>query len=121
MTIVDRLSGVSGALAYKAPVRAATTANITLSGEQIIDGVAVTAGDRVLVKDQITGSENGIYDASTGAWTRAKDWNGQGDIVEGTQVFVHSGTVAANRAFALATSDPITIGATSLSFVGVAG
>jgi len=70
----------------KAPCVAATTANITLSGEQTIDSVAVVAGDRVLVKDQSTGSENGIYDVKTGAWTRATDWNNANDVVEGMLV-----------------------------------
>lgn len=60
-TITDRLAGVTASLASKAPVRAATTANITLSGAQTIDAVAVVADDRVLVKNQTDGTENGIY------------------------------------------------------------
>lgn len=58
---------------FKKSVKAATTANITLSGAQTIDGVAIVAGDRVLVKDQTTPAQNGIYDASATAWTRATD------------------------------------------------
>ena len=52
---------------------AATTANITLSAPQTIDGVSVVAGNRVLVKDQTTAATNGIYVVAAGAWTRAVD------------------------------------------------
>jgi len=61
-TTTERLAGVMASLAGKAPVRVGTTANITLSAAQTIDGVAVVADDRVLVKDQTDGTENGIYD-----------------------------------------------------------
>jgi hypothetical protein len=57
----------------KAPVKAATTANIALSGLQTIDGVALAAGDRVLVKNQTYEQKNGIYIVATGDWPRAKD------------------------------------------------
>ena len=63
-------------LAIKTPVRVATTANITLSGTQTIEGVTVAADDRVLAKDQTTGSQNGVYKVSTGSWTRATDFDG---------------------------------------------
>jgi hypothetical protein len=58
-------------ISWKAPVTAATTANITLSGPQTIDGKAVVAGNTVLVKNQTTSSENGIYQVNAGAWTYA--------------------------------------------------
>ena len=64
MTAVDRLNGVHSGLGQKAPVRVATTANVTLSGLQTIDGVTLEADDRILVKDQTTTSENGIYAAT---------------------------------------------------------
>lgn len=116
MTSVDRIQGLSGSLAVKAPCRVATTANITLSGEQTIDGVAVVEGDRVLVKDQTDTTENGIYDASTGAWTRALDFDGANDVVRGTLVNVVSGTVGGGFVYELTTANPITIGTTSLAF-----
>ena len=59
--------------AFKRSVKAATTANITLSGTQTIDGVVLSVGDRILVKDQTTSSQNGIYVVATGAWTRSLD------------------------------------------------
>ena len=116
MTSTDRFSGLAPNLAIKAPCRAATTANITLSGAQTIDGVAVVADDRVLVKDQTDQTENGIYDASATAWTRAKDFDGARDVVKGTQVLVTSGTTAAGIQYQLTTTNPITIDTSNLTF-----
>lgn len=112
----SRLGGIPDGLAFKAPVYLATTANITLSGVQTIDGVSATAGKRVLVKDQTTASENGIYDVSSGAWTRSVDFATNGDVVCGTWVQVTSGTVSARCGFVVTTADPITIGTTSIAF-----
>ena len=67
-------SGSTNIPAIKPPVDVATTANITLSGEQTIDGV-LTSGSRVLVKNQSTASQNGIYVSSSGAWSLAADFN----------------------------------------------
>ena len=88
----DQVRGASPSLAFKAPCKVATTANITLSGLQTIDGVLTAADDRVLVKAQATGSENGIWIAAAGAWRRAPDFNGARDVVEGTQVYVTDGS-----------------------------
>lgn len=116
MTVVDRRYSVSEGTAVKAACRVATTANITLSGEQTIDGVAVTSGDRVLVKDQTDATENGIYQVSTGNWTRTPDFDGAYDAVTGTRVFVLSGTIAAVTEWYLETTGTITIGTTELAF-----
>jgi hypothetical protein len=112
----DRTAGLVGHTGIKAPVRAATTANITLSGEQTIDGVACVTDDRVLVKDQTTASENGVWVVDTGAWSRAKDFNGTYDIVNGTMIRVNEGSVNADALFIVDTADPLTIGTTSLVF-----
>ena len=93
-TYTDRLQGLSTSVAVKAPCRVATTANITLSGLQTIDGVLVSAGDRVLVKDQADPIENGIYDASSSDWHRALDFDGSRDVVGGTQVSVVEGALS---------------------------
>jgi hypothetical protein len=80
-------------LAWKEPVLAASMGNLTLSGEQTIDTVAVVAGDRVLVKDQTTASQNGIYTVAVGAWSRsigADDW----DEYLGAITFVIDGSQA---------------------------
>lgn len=115
--VVSRLRGVKSSQAIKVPCRVATTANITLSGEQTIDGVAVVDGDRVLVKDQTTASENGIYEVDTGAWDRAPDWDGVGDVVTGTTVYVTSGTVGVGF-WKVTTSGTIVVGTTSVALSG---
>jgi hypothetical protein len=80
-------------ISWKQPVLAATLSNITLSGAQTIDTVAVVAGDRVLVKNQTAQAENGIYIAATGAWSRSPDANDWDELVSAL-VFVESGTQA---------------------------
>jgi len=102
--------------AVKNTVRVATTANITLSGAQTIDGVSVIAGDRVLVKNQSTASQNGIYVAASGAWSRSTDANTTGQLSQGTRIGVTQGTVGANQTFYITTANPITIGSTSITF-----
>lgn len=74
----------------KLSVRAATTASITLSGTQTIDTVSVIAGDRVLVKNQGTQAQNGIYVVAAGAWSRAADMDAASEV-DGTFVVVEDG------------------------------
>lgn len=63
-------------LTLKTPARLATTANLaSLSGALSIDGFTTATGDRILVKNQTTTSQNGVYVAASGAWTRATDFN----------------------------------------------
>lgn len=119
MSQTDRTTGLVGHLGIKAPVRAATTANITLSGLQTVDGVVLVADDRVLVKNQTTGSENGIYAADTGTWERAKDFNGVYDIVKGTMARVTDGSTLSDSYWAVSTANPITIGTTAITFTQV--
>jgi hypothetical protein len=83
---------VAQGLDTKASVRAATIGNITLSAPQTIDDVAVIANDRVLVKNQTTASQNGIYIVNAGAWTRATDANAWSELVSAF-TFVEEGTV----------------------------
>lgn len=108
-------------LDVKASVRTATTANITLSGTQTIDGVAVIAGDRVLVKDQTTGANNGIYVVAAGAWARSTDADASVEVTSGMYTFVSEGTTNADSGWQLTTDDPITLGTTSLTFVQFTG
>ncbi len=115
----DRRLGLTGGTAFKAPVDCATTANITLSGEQSIDGVT-TSGSRVLVKNQTTVSENGIYNSDSGSWIRALDFDGANDVVKGTLVLVASGSTNAGSVYEVSASNPITIGTTSITFANVA-
>lgn len=97
----------------KTSVAAATTANITTTAPQTIDGVAVIAGNRVLVKNQTTASQNGIWIVAAGAWTLAPD-SITGELNNGALVTVEAGTVNAAKSFILTTVDPITVGTTAL-------
>lgn len=115
-TYVDTLSA---GLRWKAPARVATTANIALTGAQTIDGVSAVAGDRVLVKNQSTGSENGIYVVAAGAWARATDADSATEL-DGAAVFVTAGTANADRAF-VQTADAITVGTTALVWTQFSG
>lgn len=109
-------------LDIKPSVRVATTgANITLSGTQTIDGIAIVAGDRVLVKDQTTASQNGVYVVAAGAWTRATDASSNATVTSGMYAFVSVGTQNASTGFVLTTPDPITVGTTALTFVQFSG
>jgi uncharacterized cupin superfamily protein len=110
--IKSQLDAVAAAAAagyvIKQPVRAATTVaggNITLSGAQSIDGVSVVAGDRVLVKNQTSNVNNGIYVAAAGAWSRATDADTTGELVSGTTVYVQAGTENGDKVFGLITED----------------
>lgn len=105
-------------LDVKQSVRAATTANITLSNTQTVDGIALAVGDRVLVKNQTTASQNGIYVVASGSWTRATDAdnNPGGEVTSGMFCFVEEGTVNADCGFVLTTNDPITLGTSALDF-----
>jgi hypothetical protein len=94
----------------KPSVRIATTANITLSGLAAIDGVTPVGGDRILVKNQTTTSENGIYVAAAGAWTRATDADATGDITGGSFVFVEEGTTQADTGWVVSSNGSPTIG-----------
>ena len=105
---------------WKEPARAATTANITLSGAQTIDGVSVIAGDRVLVKAQSTGSANGIYVAASGSWVRATDFDAASELV-GASCFVSEGTTLGNTVWVNTTDAPIIVGSTALVFVQTNG
>lgn len=108
-------------LDVKQSVRAATTANITLSGTQTIDGVSVIAGDRVLVKDQSTASQNGIYVVAAGSWSRATDADSSTEVTAGMFTFVTEGTTNADSGWVLTTNDTITLGTTSLAFAQFSG
>jgi len=105
-------------LTWKTPVLVATTANITLSGLQTIDGVSVTAGNRVLVKNQNTTSQNGIYVAASGSWTRATDFDSVTPIdeINGAAVFVTTGSTQSDTGWT-ETATVVTVGTDPITFV----
>lgn len=107
---------------YKSSVRCATTANITLSGSQTIDGITPSTGNRVLVKDQSTAANNGIYVYNaSGAWTRATDADADAEVTSGMVVYVEQGTTNGKKLFKLETANPIVVGMTSLTFTEISG
>lgn len=109
-------------LDVKDSVRVATTGNITLSGTQTIDGISLSAGNRVLVKNQSTASENGIYDVvSGGSWTRSADANISAEVTSGMFVFVEEGSTNADSGWVLTTDGAITLGTTGLAFTQFSG
>lgn len=115
------VDGLSNGVDWKASVRVASTANLTLSGAQTIDGVSAIAGDRVLVKNQSTGADNGIYVVAAGSWARATDADVSAEVTGGMAVWVTEGTVNADTGWVLTTNDAITLGSTALVFTQFSG
>jgi hypothetical protein len=108
-------------LEVKDSVVVATTANITLSGTQTIDGIAVTAGQRVLVKDQTTASQNGIYVVSASAWSRSTDADTADELNSGCFFFVEKGTANADNGFVMSQDTTINFGTTAITFSQFSG
>ena len=110
-------------LSVKDAVRAATTAsNITLSGLQTIDSIALAANDRVLVKNQTIQSENGIYAVSTGSWVRTTDADANtGEITGGTFLFVQEGILNQDTGWVCTNDGVVLVGTTALTFTQFSG
>lgn len=89
------VDAISVGLQFKASVRVATTININLSGTQIVDGISLAIGNRVLVKNQTSSSQNGIFVVQSGAWTRASDF-AIAMSARGAFVFVEQGNTHAD-------------------------
>ena len=104
---------------HKTSVRCATTANITLSGEQTLDGVT-TSTDRVLVKEQTDASENGIYVSAAGAWTRATDADAWDELVSAF-VLIEEGTEHADEGWVCTSDSGGTLGSTNVTWVQFSG
>lgn len=113
-TATDRLQGLTTSVAVKAPCKAVSTTALTLSGEQTVGGVACVSGDRVLYALAGGSVSNGIWVVSTGAWTRATDFDGARDVVTGTLILVRPGTGDA-RLYSVNTTGDIVPGVTSLT------
>ena len=117
--IADAVSG----LKWKLPCRVATTVAGTLASSfengDTVDGVVLATNDRILLKNQAAGAENGIYTVNaSGAPTRATDSN-TGDLILNASVLITAGTTNANRQYTCNTAGPITLGVTSLTFVQI--
>lgn len=116
MGLLDRINDVVSSAAIKVPVKAVTSAEVTLAGEQTVGTVAIVDGDRVLVKDQSDASENGVYDASTGLWTRAPDFDGVHDVKSGTIVTVTDTNDDTLLFYRMVASGDVTFGETDITF-----
>lgn len=108
-------ASAAAGMRWSAPVRAATTANITLSGPQTIDGVSVIAGNRVLAKNQSTASKNGIYVCNAGAWTRDTDADTWNELI-GRVVSAEEGTVNADIIYICTVNSGGTLGTTNVTW-----
>ena len=120
----EYVDAVKVGLDFKDSVRVASTANVTISGPgAAIDGITLSSGDRVLLKNQSTASQNGIYvfNGAASALTRATDADSSTEVTAGMFVFVEEGTVNADQGFVLTTDGTITVGSTSLSFTQFSG
>jgi hypothetical protein len=117
---------VARGLQWKAPVRVATTTNGTLAtayaNGQSIDGVVLATGDRILLKDQTTAADNGIYTVNaSGAPTRAVDADTGGELAPGTAVTVAAGTAGGDKVFMIVSDAAITIGTTAQTWGQLGG
>lgn len=118
LTTKDYVDAVATGLDIKASVRALAISPVTMAGPQSIDGVSLVAGDRVLVAGQAAAETNGIYVVRSGAWTRSADADNSpvGEVASGMFTFVQEGSKG-GTGWVLATSNPIVLGTTPLSFV----
>lgn len=114
------VDNIAQGLDVKASVVAATTANITLSGAQTIDGVSVVAGDRVLVKSQTAPAENGIYVASNTSWSRSSDADTWAELVS-AYTFVETGTTYADTGWVCTVNAGGTLGTTPVTWSQFSG
>jgi hypothetical protein len=110
-------------------VRVATTANGTLAtafaNGQSVDGVTLATNDRILIKNQSTGAENGVYIVqASGAPVRATDFDGNsstGEVVGGATFWVNEGSTQADTGWTLTNDGTITVGTTALTFTQSSG
>ena len=114
-TYTDRLAGLTTSVAVKAPCRVVTSAPITLSGIQTIDSELLVAGDRVLVAAQSSAVTNGIYVVSSTTWSRALDFDGERDVVNGTLIIISEGS-SPGAIYKTDVVDPVVIGTDSINF-----
>lgn len=112
----DRTLGLVVNQAFKNPARLATTVDLpNLNGVLNIDGLDTNTGDRILVKDQTDLTQNGIYIADSGAWSRAMDFDGSYDAVEGTIIKVRAGDTQQGF-WEVTTPDPVVAGQSTITF-----
>ena len=120
------VDAVKTGLDIKDSVKVATTANGTLSSafanNSTIDGIQVSTGDRILIKDQSTGSENGIYTVNaSGAPTRATDFDANTEVTGGAFVFVEQGTANGDNGYVVTNNGTVNVGTDAIAFTQFSG
>lgn len=113
-------AGYVNGLKWKTSVKAATTANVSLTGEQTIDGVALVTGDRVLVKDQSSTAGNGVYTVNTGAWVRSSDCDTWEELVSAVTA-VEDGTSNADKVYMCSVNSGGTLETDAVAFTQILG
>ncbi|MBK3465209.1 phage tail-collar fiber domain-containing protein [Pseudomonas sp. MF6776] len=119
--VMSYLAEELGKLDGKQSVRVAATGNVVMKGPQQIDGVAVIAGDRVLLANQALAKDNGLWIVANGDWVRANDASTSAKVTPGLTVMVEEGTANGDSLWHLTTNAPITLGTTALTFKMLAG
>jgi hypothetical protein len=116
--VIAQIQAAAAGIASKPPVMCIATSNITLSGLQTLDSYTTLAADRVLVTGQTTATQNGVYNAASGAWTRVTDdGSAPGEIEPGAMWLIVNGTVYGGSQWRCSTTGTITIGTTSITIV----
>ena len=120
------VDAVKTGLDIKDSVKVATTANGTLSSafanNSTVDGVTLATGDRILIKDQSTGSENGIYTVNaSGAPTRATDFDANTEVTGGAFVFVEQGTANGDNGYVVTNNGTVNVGTDAIAFTQFSG
>jgi len=115
-TTLSQVQQYLAGIDWKQHVRAMSDSSITLSGTQTVDGVLLVAGDRILVQNQASAANNGIYVVAAGAWSRSSDAN-TGPALVAASVFVDEGTAYKGTAWTQTAPSPITVGTTAIVFV----
>ena len=116
----DYVDNLVQGLIVKNAVKVATTTNITLSGTQTIDGYSVQVNDRVLVKNQTTAANNGIYSAQSSTWTRTTDADTWDELIS-AYVFVQVGTTQADTGWVCTIDAGGTLGVTAVTWAQFSG
>lgn len=119
--VMSYLAEELGKLDGKQSVRVAATGNVVMNSAQQIDGVAVVAGDRVLLPSQTLAKDNGLWIVANGDWVRATDANTSAKVTPGLTVMVEEGVANGDSLWHLTTNAPITLGTTALTFKMLAG
>ena len=114
------VDSVAQGIDAKASCAAATTGNVTLSGTQTIDGYALAVGQRVLVKDQSTASQNGIYVVAAGSWSRSADADTWDELVAAF-TFIEHGSTNANNGYICTIPVVGTLGTTPVTWAQFSG